>query len=429
MRRKRRPEEQHQHAFVVCDGVPAFAGMTTLRGSFLVRHVSRVSSFDLLLRLSILFFVLFSSLPARAQFTASASGYLSDMESAMFEKIDGHWTIDNLLHNRLNLKAGYGTHINAAVEVRNRFFYGETIRNFPGYDQMIGQDRGLIDMSWNLISDTSFIMNTAIDRAYIDINYGKFQAILGRQRINWGMNYVWNPNDIFNAYSFFDFDYVERPGSDAIRLQYYFTPSAHLELAAKMNSFNQLSYAGLFRFSLAGYDFQLLGGQLEEKEWVAGGGFSGYIGPVSLNGEITYLQPRRMISHPEPAIIAGGGISYLTPFELNVQLEYLYNQAAENSTLNNFTDFYYRNLSVRDLSFAPHTFFANLSYPFTPLFSGGLAAMFFPKLNGFFAGPSLDLSLRNNLDLSLIVQHFAIELQSGSVQKATLGFLRVKWSF
>ena len=126
---------------------------------------------------------------------------------------------------------------------------------------------------------------------------------------------------------------------------------------------------------------------------------------------------------------AGGGISYLTPFELNVQLEYLYNQAAENSTLNSFTDFYYRNLSVRDLSFAPHTFFANLSYPFTPLFSGGLAAMFFPKLNGFFAGPSLDLSLRNNLDLSLIVQHFAIELQSGSVQKATLGFLRVKWSF
>jgi hypothetical protein len=55
--------------------------------------------------------------------------------------------------------------------------------------------------------------------------------------------------------------------------------------------------------------------------------------------------------------------------------------------------------------------------------------MFFPKLNGFFAGPSLELSLRDNLDLSLIVQHFAVELQSGSVQKATLGFLRVKWSF
>jgi hypothetical protein len=366
---------------------------------------------------------------APAQITASANGYVSNMQSVMFEKIDGPWTIDNLLHNRLNFKGGYGSHVNAAVEVRNRFLFGETVKNFPGYEEMIGQDRGWIDMSWNLLSDTSFILNTTIDRAYIDLNLGKFQATIGRQRINWGMNFVWNPNDIFNAYSFFDFDYVERPGSDAIRLQYYFTPSAHLEVVGKINSSDQLSFAGLFRFSLVGYDFQVLGGQIDESEYVAGGGFSGYVGPVSLNGEITYLHPRKMISHPGPVVIAGGGISYLTPFKLNVQFEYLYNQAAEQASLTSFADFYYRNLTVRDLSIAPHTFFANLSYPVTPLFNAGLAAMYFPKLNGFFAGPSLDLSLRDNLDLSFILQHFTVELQKGSTQKATQGFLRLKWSF
>jgi hypothetical protein len=379
------------------------------------------------------FFMLVLLLPAPhqvpAQLTASASGYLSNMQSVMFEKIDGPWTVDNLLHNRLNFKAVYGSYLNAALEVRNRFLFGETVKYFPGYAGMIGQDRGWADLSWNLVSETSFILNTSIDRAYIDLNFGKFQATIGRQRINWGMNYVWNPNDIFNAYSFFDFDYIERPGSDAIRMQYYFTPSAHLELAGKMNSFEQLSYAGLFRFSLAGYDFQVLGGQIDEKEWVAGGGFSGYIGPVSLNGEITCLHPRKMISQPGPAMIAGGGASYLTPFKLNIQIEYLYNQAAEQISLTSFADFYYRNLTVRDLSIAPHTFFANLSYPVTPLFNAGLAAMFFPKLNGFFAGPSLDLSLRDNLDLSFILQHFTVELQKGSSQKATLGFLRLKWSF
>ena len=366
---------------------------------------------------------------ASAQLTASANGYLSNMQSVMFEKIDGPWTIDNLVHNRLNFKAGYGSHVNAAVEVRNRFLFGETVKYFPGYADMIGQDRGWTDLSWNLISDTSYILNTTIDRAYIDLNLGKFQATIGRQRINWGMNYVWNPNDIFNAYSFFDFDYVERPGSDAVRLQYYFTPSTHLELVGKMNSTDQPSYAGLFRFSLAGYDFQILGGQIDKKEYIAGGGFSGYIGPVSLNGEITYLHPRKMISHPVPAIIAGGGLSYLTHFQLNIQVEYLYNQAAEQTSLTSFADFYYRNLTVRDLSIAPHTFFANLSYPVTPLFNAGLAAMYFPKLRGFFAGPSLDLSLRDDLDLSFILQHFTVELQKGSSQKATLGFLRLKWSF
>jgi len=388
--------------------------------SLVTRHLS------LFLSLS-----LFLLLPHRApaQLTASASGYLSDMQSIMFERYDGPWTIDNLLHNRLNFKAGMGAHVNASVEVRNRFLFGETVKYFPGYADMIGQDNGWADLSWNLVSDTSCILNTAIDRAYIDLNFGKLQATIGRQRINWGMNFVWNPNDIFNAYSFFDFDYVERPGSDAVRMQYYFSPSAHLELVGKMNSFNQLSYAGLFRFSLAGTDFQLLGGQIDEKEWVAGGGFSGYIGPVSLNGEITYLHPRKMISHPGPAVITGGGLSYLTPFKLNIQFEYLYNQAAEQISLTSFTDFYYRNLTVRDLSFDPHTFFANLSYPVTPLLNAGLAAMYFPKLNGFFAGPSLDLSLRGDLDLSFILQHFTVELQQGSTQKATLGFLRLKWSF
>ena len=97
--------------------------------------------------------------------------------------------------------------------------------------------------------------------------------------------------------------------------------------------------------------------------------------------------------------------------------------------LTSFADFYYRNLTVRDLSFAPHTFFAALSYPVTPLLTAGLAGMYFPQLNGFYAGPTLDLSVRQNLDFSIILQHFSVELQPGAAQKATLGFLRLKWSF
>jgi hypothetical protein len=383
---------------------------------------------DKLLAFAIALF-LFASQPVSAQLSASANGYLSEMPSAMFSKIDDPWTIDNQLHNRLNFKIGLGCYATIALEVRNRFLSGETVKNVPGYDQMIGADRGWADLSWNLATGPSYILNTTIDRAYIDLNMGKLQATIGRQRINWGMNYVWNPNDIFNAYSFFDFDYIERPGSDAIRMQYYFTPSAHIELVGKMNSTDQPSYAGLFRFALAGFDFQLLGGMLDKKEIVAGGGFSGYFGPVSVNGELTYLQPRSMISHPGPASIAGIGASYLTPFQLNIQVEYLYNQAAGQNGIASFTDFYYRNLTVRDLSFAPHTFFANLGYPVTPLINAGISAMYFPKLKGFYAGPSLDLSLLKNLDLSLIIQYFTVDLQPGLSQQMTLGFLRLKWSF
>jgi len=383
----------------------------------------------LILRYLITILLIFQGYAIQAQFTASASGYVSDMQSVMFQKIDYNWTIDNLVHNRLNFKAGYGTHINTVLEVRNRFLFGETVKYFPGYAAMIGQDHGLADLSWNLVADSSFLMNSTIDRAYVDLNFGKFQATIGRQRINWGMNYVWNPNDIFNAYSFFDFDYIERPGSDAARLQYYFSPLAHLEIVGKMNSDHKSSIAGLFRFSLGGYDIQVLGGQMDQKEWVAGGGFSGSIGPVSINGELTYLRPRSASSQFSPAFIVGGGFNYLTPFKLNIQVEYLYNQAAFQNNITSFTDFYYRNLTVRDLSFAPHTFFCNLAYPVTPLINVGVAAMSFPKLNGYFAGPTIDISLGKNLDLSIIVQHFTLELPQESIQKATLGFLRVKWNF
>ncbi|MEZ4983057.1 MAG: hypothetical protein R2769_16025 [Saprospiraceae bacterium] len=60
-----------------------------------------------------------------------------------------------------------------------------------------------------------------LDRLFVQYTYKQFEARLGRQRINWGISTIWNPNDIFNAYNFSDFDYEERPGSDAMLLKYY----------------------------------------------------------------------------------------------------------------------------------------------------------------------------------------------------------------
>ncbi len=243
------------------------------------------------------------------------------------------------------------------------------------------------------------------------------------------MNFVWNPNDIFNTYSFFDFDYIERPGSDAMRLQYYMGSATSLEFAAKINQEDKYSLAGLVRFNLGGYDFQFLGGLINEDEYVFGTGFSGYIGPLSFSGELSYLDPIEEADPRESAIIAGMGIAYNTPLNLYFQLEYLYNQSAETSGISNFSDFYYRNISLRDLSFAPHTFFVNATYPISPIVNAGIGAMMFPKLKGYFIGPSIDLSLRGDLDLSFILQYFQGEFQKTIKQKATLGFLRLKWSF
>jgi len=373
--------------------------------------------------------IIAGNLSVRSQCSASLNGYLSNMQQAMFEEIQGSWVNDNLIHNRLNFKTYLGNSLNFSLEVRNRFMFGETVKFFPGYAERTEKDQGWVDLTWNLAEDTSFIFNTSIDRIYLDLTLGKLQITAGRQRINWGMNFVWNPNDIFNTYSFFDFDYIERPGSDAVRMQYYMGSATTLELAGKLNQKEEYSFAGLVRFNVGAYDFQILGGVLNEDEYVFGSGFSGYIGPVSLNGELTFLDPIEETNPKEPALIGGMGLGYNTPFDLFLQLEYLYNQSAETSGISDFSDFYYRDISLRDLSFAPHTFFVNASYPISPLLNTGVGAMIFPKFQGFFIGPTIDLSLRGDLDLSFILQYFQGEFRKNHQQHATLGFLRLKWSF
>ena len=143
------------------------------------------------------------------------------------------------------------------------------------YAGLIGDDDGVVDMSWNIIEEQSFLFNTTIDRLWLDLHYDKFQITLGRQRINWGQTFVWNPNDIFNAYSYFDFDYVERPGSDAIRFQYFPSSSSVAEVALKVDDENDITAAGLWRFNLWNYDIQFLAGLMNSEDVVIGAGWSG----------------------------------------------------------------------------------------------------------------------------------------------------------
>jgi len=124
------------------------------------------------------------------------NGYLTTMQSAMFDSISGPVIYENLLHNRLNFRGYITKNLTLATELRNRLITGDMVRSYYGYSDMIGTDEGWIDMSWNIVDENTFFLNTTIDRLWVDLTFNKFQARLGRQRINWGQTFVWNPNDI-----------------------------------------------------------------------------------------------------------------------------------------------------------------------------------------------------------------------------------------
>lgn len=356
----------------------------------------------------------------------TAGGYLTTMQSAMFDSLSGPFVLDNLLHNRINLKAYISKNITVAAEFRNRLFTGDMARMGTSYYSMIGADQGWTDMSWNLITENSFFLNTTIDRLWVDFVFDKTELRIGRQRINWGQTFVWNPNDIFNAYSFFDFDYTERPGSDAFRLQYFPTFSSAFDLAVKFDSENDITAAGLYRFNTRGYDIQFLAGYSNSSDIVAGAGWSGSLGSFSFRGEGTYFFPVGEYNDDHETIIITTGFDKIFENNSIAQIQVMY--CNNPLVLNDFTGFYSGNISARDFAFSEFSAFGQFTWAATPLLNMGMSAMWFPDLKGFFAGPSLDYSLAENVDFSLIWQHFN-SIMGEERTRINLTFLRVKYSF
>jgi hypothetical protein len=359
----------------------------------------------------------------------SLNGYVTNMQSFMFQRLNDNWTIDNLIHNRLNFKwNNKSDNFKAALEVRNRLIIGESVSTTPEYAKMIDTDNGFVKLSDNLSKGNSYVLNSKIDRAYIEYTKDKFQLTIGRQRINWGQSFTWNPNDLFNAYSFFDFDYVEKPGSDAIRLQYYTSSTSNYEFALKADNNHKVTSAFLYRFNKWNYDIQFLGGILNEQDYVIGTGWSGNIKGASFRGEISYFQPKQNFSDTTGILVVSLGTDYTFKNSFMLQFEVLYNQN-RSFGISNFADFYNESLTAKNLSFTKITFMLQGSYPITPLFNVSLAGIYFPKLNGIFLSPSITYSLTNNIDFSLIIQSFAGQLVDGQTEHFNFGFLRLKWNF
>lgn len=356
----------------------------------------------------------------------SLTGYLTTMQSVMFDSLSGPFLNENLLHNRLNFKGYLSNNVTLAVELRNRLFTGDLVRLGKAYTGLIGLDDGVVDMSWNVVEKQSFLFNTTVDRLWLDLHYNKFQVTLGRQRINWGQTFVWNPNDIFNTYSFFDFDYVERPGSDGVRLQYFPSSSSAAELAVKVNSDNDVTAAGLYRFNKWGYDIQFLAGLVNSEDIVIGAGWSGAIGSISFRGEASWFDQYEDFPGSKSTVLVTTGFDRIFKDNSIAQIQVMY--CNNPLDLNNFNSFYSGSLSAKNLAFSGFSAFGQFTWAVTPLLNLTLSSMWFPDLKGYFAGPSLDYSLSENLDFSIIWQHFDA-IMSGERTRINLGFLRLKYSF
>lgn len=362
------------------------------------------------------------------------SGYLQNLNTVFIENTKSEWYTTGSIYNRLNLQWYPNQNWTFSIAARNVFTYGQMLyAYYPYYSDLLVYDEGYATLTWPIAKDSSYILYTNIDRANIQFNKNKLDIKVGRQRINWGINMVWNPNDIFNTFNYYDFNYIERPGCDAIRLQYYTGVTSAIEFALKIDNDDQITTALMYRFNKLNYDFQVMGG-LYKDDIVVGAGWSGYIKNAGFTGEGSYFIDGKNIADTTGIFVLSFGANYTFKNSIYLYGSFLFNSDGttgnagatdplDNPLINS------RDVSPKTFTLAKYSIFGQISYPFTPLIRADLSSIFNPNDKSIYIGPNIDFSLSDNIGLLLMSQIFLGNPGTEFGYNSSLYYMRLKWSF
>ncbi len=369
-------------------------------------------------------------LAAAAEGPLSLQGYVDAVQGAQFsDDLDSLHAL-NWVQNRLNVRFAPAGPFSAALEGRNRLYYGDAVRDYAGLGSQLSQDPGRLDLSWNVVDQTGAIWNLSVDRAWAQWKATAWQLTLGRQRVNWGVATTWNPDDWFNAYDFLDFDYPERPGSDAVRLQIFPGPLT-LDAAAKIDAQDKAVAALRLGFNRWTYDFQALGG------WVRGDaaeglGWAGNLGEASFKGEVAAFEP--VSDSGSAAVVVTTEVDEALPGGIWLSGSLLFNSQGAGD-LAGVLSGAATGLSAKNPFPSQWAVFGQISKTVTPLFTPTLGLLYAPDAGAVVILPTLAYSLAENWDLTLLSQTLVLAGQHPGYAGAGLHgaangiYLRLNWSF
>lgn len=354
----------------------------------------------------------------------SAGGYVKELPYLQFVGNEKS-SFDNILNFRLNLSLQLTGSARFVLELRNRLMAGESGWGSDAMVQALKDQGGWLNPGVASRIGGNAVVHAMADRFFAEYTRGKWQIRAGRQRINWGINMVSNPNDLFNTYSFFDFDYPERPGSDAIRVQYFGSELSHAEVAfAPADHIREAVGAFLYGFNYRKYDVQLIGGYYRNRI-ALGGGWAGRLGEAGFKGEAMLFHDSG--AYGKSDLIVSVSLDYLFRNGLFLVAEGLYNggydEPAEGGI--NFS----KSLSADNIMFSTYAATVSASFPVSPVLNSSMACMYLFDIRSFFISPSLSYSILQNLDLALISQIYGGHPESGDRFNALALIGSIQWSF
>ena len=371
----------------------------------------------------------FNLLPAQDSSSIELNGYIKNLQTFSFIDNGDSIYLTNLVHNRINISYHGGRHFALNIGIRNLLYTGDQVKYTPGFGTFMDMDVGYFDLSFVWVKKSSLVFVTKFDRLNASWNFKKGFIRAGRQRINWGINPTWNPNDIFNTYNFIDFDYEERPGVDAVRFSYDLKEQSSIEVAVAPSKNDSTWISAVkYNFNKWNYDFQFIAGTYHN-EVLGGIGFAGNIKDAGWKGELTYFHPLKKFLDTGVSISVSSGIDYGFKNGWYLNGAFLFNSAAPNQ-LYSLRQLQAFQLSPKMIMPAKWSFLLQAVKTFSPVFSGKIYVTYSPRLNLLILLPWLSYSISNSWDIDLNVQSFFIkESQSNIHSLGNLINVRVKWSY
>jgi hypothetical protein len=360
--------------------------------------------------------------PARllAQSPFQYKGYVKELGAFSLSNDLATVRFDNIVHHRLETSWNIGDGFSLRADVRNRWISGYTARNIPEYGSLISTDPGAVDLSHNWVDRKGHVVNSSIDRLHGSWEGDAWEVHVGRQRLNWGKSMVWNPNDLFNTYAWLDFDYEERPGTDAVRIQHNWGFASSAELGYKITrDFDESVIAGMWRGNVGTYDLQGIAGYYAG-DWILGGGWSGYIESSGFRGEASLFLP-------DGTLTASAGGDHMLASGVYVSGELLYNGGYSDEPGSEAGLF--QPPRADNLFIAKTGYFVNVSASPHPLVSAGVGLMGSLTRSVHILIPQVSYSVAENLDFLVLAQL----LRGNALRELTNTpngvYLRLKWSY
>lgn len=352
----------------------------------------------------------------------------------------------DVFQGRLNVDWYPTNEFSFSAQSRHLFTYQKSYYLTIGFFSQLSRSSYYFDLTWEAIEENDYTFLSEFDRLNMMWSTGDLEVTLGRQRIAWGTCLVWNPTDLFNAANILDFDYPERPGTDAIKMQYYIDETSAIEFAfSPGKTAEDVISAGRYKTNFWNYDFSLLAGW-QKKTIRLGGSWSGDIMGGGFRGELVYSKPDIKAVLPiDPAVAAfsslgfvpkliidkpycTAALSYDYTFENSLYLhtEWLYNELGvlENSGSRRIETLY-----TGELTPSRHSLFFEIAYDITPLLRGDIFFIVNPTDDSWIAAPSFTYSVVTNWEIYLLA--FPSEGKSGSEFGGFPAqyFMRAQYSF